>query len=145
MTARILRRLRYPNALRDDVVRLVAAHDFRLDRDVDAASARRFLAAHGLEQARRLVQLKRADLSVKHVPDEELEALERLAGGVESERESPHRLADLAVDGTDLLGLGYLEGPALGAALARLLDAVLDEPAANDRETLLTLARELAG
>ena len=75
MTARILRRLRYPNALRDEVVRLVAGHDFHLDRDVDAAAARRFLAAHGLEQARRLVQLKRADLSVKRIGPEELDAL----------------------------------------------------------------------
>ena len=144
MTARILRRLRYPNALRDEVVRLVAGHDFRLDRDVDAAAARRFLAAHGLEQARRLVQLKRADLSVKRVGPEELDALERLDHGVEGQQDSPYRLADLAVDGSDLLALGYREGPALGAALARLLDAVLDEPAANERETLLERARELA-
>ena len=48
---RILRRLRYPNALRESVVRLVAAHDFRLDGGVDAAVARRFLASHGLEHA----------------------------------------------------------------------------------------------
>ncbi len=143
-TARILRRLRYPNALRDEVVRLVAGHDFRLDRDVDEATARRFLAAHGLAQARRLVELKRADLSVKRVEPGELEALERLAGGIEAESGSPHRLADLAVNGDDLLALGYREGPALGATLARLLDAVLDDPAANERETLLERARELA-
>ena len=143
-TARILRRLRYPNALRDEVVRLVAGHDFRLDRDVDEATARRFLAAHGLAQARRLVELKRADLSVKRVELGELEALERLAGGIEAESGSPHRLADLAVNGDDLLALGYREGPALGATLARLLDAVLDDPAANERETLLERARELA-
>jgi tRNA nucleotidyltransferase/poly(A) polymerase len=143
-TARILRRLRYPNALRNDVVRLVAAHDFRLDRRTDAAAARRFLAAHGLEQARRLVQLKRADLSVKQVAPEEQEALEELAGGVERERNSPYRLGDLAVDGKDLLALGYREGPALGATLARLLDDVLDDPALNQRDTLLERARESA-
>ena len=143
-TARILRRLRYPNVLRDEVVRLVAGHDFRLDGDVDAAAARRFLAAHGLEQARRLIELKRADLSVKLVEPQELDALERLGQGIESQQGSPYRLADLAVDGNDLLALGYREGPELGAALARLLDAVLDDPGANDRDTLLELAGELA-
>jgi tRNA nucleotidyltransferase (CCA-adding enzyme) len=143
-TARILRRLRYPNALRDEVVRLVAGHDFRLDGDVDAAAARRFLAAHGLEQARRLIELKRADLSVKLVEPQELDALERLGQGIESQQGSPYRLADLAVDGNDLLALGYREGPELGAALARLLDGVLDDPGANDRETLLERAEESA-
>jgi tRNA nucleotidyltransferase/poly(A) polymerase len=144
-SGRVLRRLRYPNALRAAVVRLVAAHDFRLDGSVDAAAARRFLASHGLDLARELVQLKRADLAVKDVPPEERAALERLAGGLEAARDSPHRLSDLAVDGNDLLEVGFEEGPVLGAALARLLDDVLDDPALNERETLLQRARALAG
>lgn len=143
-TGRILRRLRYPNALRESVVRLVAAHDFRLDGGVDAAVARRFLASHGLEHARELVALKRADLSVKKIDPAELDALARLGEEIERERDRPHRLADLAVNGRDLLALGYREGPALGAVLARLLDDVLDDPAANDRETLLARAKGLA-
>lgn len=48
---------------------------------------------------------------------------------------------ELAVSGTDLLDAGVGAGPALGATLARLLDAVLDDPALNTRETLLALAR----
>ena len=48
------------------------------------------------------------------------------------------------MNGRDLLVLGYREGPALGAVLARLLDDVLDDPAANDRETLLARAKGLA-
>ena len=143
-TGRILRRLRYPNGLREDVVRLVAAHDFRLDGEVDAPFARRFLASHGLERARELVALKRADLSVKEVDAAELAALARLEQEIEGQRDRPYRLADLAVNGRDLLELGYREGPALGAALARLLDDVLDDPALNSREALLARARELA-
>ncbi len=143
-TGRILRRLRYPHGLREDVVRLVAAHDFRLDGEVDAPFARRFLASHGLERARELVALKRADLSVKEVDPAELAALARLEQEIEGQRDRPYRLADLAVNGRDLLELGYREGPALGAALARLLDDVLDDPALNSREALLARARELA-
>jgi hypothetical protein len=130
--------------LRDDVVRLVAAHDFRLDGEVDARFARRFLASHGLERARELVALKRADLSVKEVDPAELAALARLEQEIEGQRDRPYRLADLAVNGRDLLELGYREGPALGTALARLLDDVLDDPALNSREALLARARELA-
>ncbi|HEY9456611.1 MAG TPA: HD domain-containing protein, partial [Gaiella sp.] len=143
-TGRILRRLRYPNGLRDDVVRLVAAHDFRLDGEVDARFARRFLASHGLERARELVALKRADLSVKEVDAAELAALARLEQEIEGQRDRPYRLADLAVNGRDLLELGYREGPALGTALASLLDDVLDDPTLNSREALLARARELA-
>ena len=141
---RIRRRLRYPTGLWVAVVRLVAAHDFRLDGEVDAPFARRFLASHGLERARELVALKRADLSVKEVDPAELAALARLEQEIEGQRDRPYRLADLAVNGRDLLELGYREGPALGAALARLLDDVLDDPALNSREALLARARELA-
>ena len=133
----ILRRLRYPNVVRDEVRRLVAGHAFWLDGPIDGVFARRFLASHGVDRARRLLLHKRADLSAKNVEPWELEHLAALERLVEEERESPHRLADLAVDGTDLIGAGYREGPELGAALARLLDLVLDDPAANERERLL--------
>jgi tRNA nucleotidyltransferase (CCA-adding enzyme) len=142
VTGRVLRRLRYPNVLREQVVRLVAAHAFWLDGPIDALFARRFLASHGVESARLLVRHKRADLAAKHVEPWELEHLDELERLVEEQRESPHRLADLAVNGDDLIAIGYREGPALGAELARLLDVVVDDPAANDRATLLELARE---
>ncbi len=72
----------------------------------------------------------------------ELEAVSRLRDLLEQERVQPHRLADLAVDGSDLIALGYAEGPELGAALDALLDAVVDDPALNTRNRLLERARE---
>jgi len=62
---------------------------------------------------------------------------------LEEERTQPHRLGDLAVDGTDLLELGYGEGPELGRALDTLLDVVVDDPSLNTRDELLRRAREL--
>jgi len=141
-TGRVMRRLRYPNTLRDDVVRIVAGHSFWLEGVIDDRFARRFLASHGLDRARELVVHKRADLKAKAVEDWELEHLAELARHVEEQRDAVYRLGDLAVDGRDLLELGFREGPALGAELARLLDVVIDDPAANARETLLALARE---
>jgi putative nucleotidyltransferase with HDIG domain len=138
----IMRRLRYPNSLRGEVCRLVAGHAFWLDPPIDGLFARRFLASHGFDRARRLVLHKRADLHAKHVEKWELENLALLERLVEEHRGSAHRLADLAVDGDDLLDLGYREGPVLGAALARLLDLVLDDPDANERDTLLAEARQ---
>ena len=45
----------------------------------------------------------------------------------------------------DLIALGYRHGPLLGRALAELLAAVVDDPGANRRTTLLARARELLG
>ena len=131
-----MRRLRYPNALRDEVCRLVAGHAFWLDGPIDGLFARRFLASHGIDRARRARRSTSEPTSrAKRVEPWELEHLAQLERLLEEERESPHRLSHLAVDGNDLLAIGYREGPALGAALARLLDVVVDDPAANDRDT----------
>jgi tRNA nucleotidyltransferase (CCA-adding enzyme) len=54
----------------------------------------------------------------------------------------PVEIADLAVDGEDLMREGGVpRGPDLGEALRHLRDAVVEEPSRNHRETLLTLAR----
>lgn len=57
----------------------------------------------------------------------------------------PVEVTDLAVDGEDLMREGGVgRGPALGAMLRRLRDAVIEDPARNERALLLQLAREWA-
>ncbi|HEX6662803.1 MAG TPA: HD domain-containing protein [Gaiellaceae bacterium] len=138
--AEVLDRLRYPTRLRAQVTRIVRAHSFTL-ADVDELFARRFLREHGEETAFELVTLKECDLRSKWVPPEELEAAARLRLLLEQERSGPHRLSDLAVDGADLIELGFTEGPGLGRTLDSLLDAVVEDPALNTREQLLERAR----
>jgi tRNA nucleotidyltransferase (CCA-adding enzyme) len=135
-----MRRLRYPTNLRTHVIRLVRAHAFSLE-DVDELFARRFLREHGDDLAFDLVSHKEADLRGKKISQEELEAVARLRALLEQERSRPHRLTDLAVDGSDLIELGFAEGPALGRALESLLDDVVDDPALNTRDQLLERAR----
>jgi tRNA nucleotidyltransferase (CCA-adding enzyme) len=52
----------------------------------------------------------------------------------------PIALSDLALDGSDLEKLG-LHGPAVGATLRRLLDAVITDPRKNTHDALLELAK----
>ena len=139
-----LGRLRYPARLRTYVTRLVRSHAFPLE-GVDERFARRFLREHGDELAFDLVTLKEADLRGKRISQAELDAAARLRLLLEQERAQPHRLEDLAVDGSDLLELGFTEGPELGRTLDSLLDAVVDEPALNTREQLLERARAHVG
>ena len=44
--------------------------------------------------------------------------------------------------GNDLIAAGLAPGPALGAVLDRLLDAVLTDPRLNEKDKLLELARK---
>jgi tRNA nucleotidyltransferase (CCA-adding enzyme) len=142
---RALKRLRYPTRVRHHVVRIVAAHGFTVERSWDARAARRFLAEHGDQLARELIEHKAADLAAKKVSPSELAALEQLRELLLSERAQPHRISDLAVTGDDLLGLGFREGPELGRLLQALLDDVVDDPARNEPAWLLErAARELA-
>jgi tRNA nucleotidyltransferase (CCA-adding enzyme) len=142
LAGRALRRLRYPNDLRSRVVRIVRCHMLDIGKG-DALRARRLLARHGEELAFDLVDHKEADLRGKPNPDAELEALARFRAVLEAERSSPHRLSDLAVDGRDLIELGYEPGPALGRTLDRLLRDVVGDPSLNRREWLLARAEEL--
>ena len=144
LAAAALSRLRYPNDLRRRVIRIVRAHMLDPGKG-DPLRARRLLARYGDEVALDLLDHKEADLRGKREPadDADLEKLERFREVVAAARSSPHRLADLAVDGDDLIQLGYTPGPAIGQTLKALLHEVVDNPDLNTREQLLARAREL--
>ena len=143
IAGRVLGRLRYPVRLHARVVRIVRHHAFHLDGKIDGARARRFLREHGVDLAADLLALKRADLDAKRTEPWELPALDRLTAAVDAERESPHRLRDLALDGEDLLALGFTPGPALGRALRTLLDEVVEDPSRNEPDVLRERAKAL--
>ena len=50
-------------------------------------------------------------------------------------------MKDLAVNGNDLLALGY-QGKAIGETLNALLEGVLDETLPNERQALLDRAKQ---
>ena len=144
LAGQALARLRYPNELRSRVIRLVRAHMLDPGRG-DPVRARRLLARYGKGLTFELLDHKEADLRGKgHPPtSEDLERLARFRRIVQGELRSPYRLRDLAVDGDDLIALGYEPGPGIGRSLRALLDDVIRDPERNTREYLLERAREL--
>ncbi len=138
----ILARLRYPTRMQQRVTRIVRAHAFSIEAGINAATARRFLREHGDALAFDLIAHKEADLATKVGLETEQAALEQFRAQLEGQRDSPHRLADLAVRGTDLLAAGFDESPALGRVLELLLDEVVESPALNERGWLLARAAE---
>jgi len=136
-----LLRLRYPTRLSRRVVAIVREHPFRAeDLPRTPRDVRRFLAQHGDELAFDLVAHRRADLRAK---DKDATPVEELGAALRREQANPHRLGDLAIDGTDLIELGFRPGPALGRALEALLAEVVDEPKLNTRDELLARAKGL--
>jgi tRNA nucleotidyltransferase (CCA-adding enzyme) len=142
LAARALGRLRYPNALRAQVRRIVRWHMLDPGKG-DALRARRLLARHGDELALDLVDHRLADVRAKPNAQDAVAKLQAFRDVVERERSSPHRIADLAIDGNDLIAIGFEPGPKLGEALRKLLHDVVEDPARNTRHELLERAQEI--
>ena len=139
MADAVLLRLRCDNDTRTCVTRLVANHGNRYP--VEEKTARRLLSKFGPEDARRLLWVMQADKAACAPTSEaeqgEIGILLDLLDRVEAEAPCL-TLRDLAVRGGDLMALGYA-GPAIGEALNRLLEAVLDGRCENEKAALLAL------
>lgn len=139
----MLRRLRCSNELRETIVRLVEWHD----RDVPRTDKgiRRALRALGERDLRRLILVKRAD-NLAQAPgfwdrQREIDKAEAILDRL-LEEDMCFSLKQMAVNGKDLIGLGF-SGPAVGRALNALLERVADGELPNERDVLLEEARKL--
>ena len=139
----IMKRLRFDNETRNDVVELVYYHDATFE--VGKKYVKRWLNKIGEEQFRRLLEVRKADI-LGQKPDYEqsridkVDSIERLLEEVLQEDEC-FSLKDLAVNGKDLMDIGYKSGRQLGDALQGLLDCVIGEEVNNNKEDLLELAK----
>ena len=143
MADSLLRQLKAPNALREQVVTLIQQHMTRLPED--KKPLRRWVGRLGWDTLENLIILQEADMGSKGTgkPAEMVQFpnLRRLLEELQQE-ESCLSLRDLAVNGHDLMALGF-RGKAIGQALNALLEQVLDETLPNDREVLMEAASRL--
>jgi putative nucleotidyltransferase with HDIG domain len=142
---RLLERLRFPAEERAAIVHLVREHMFDYRAAWSDAAVRRWLRRVGEEAVADLFDVRIADLlgnGLKTGFPGQLEPLRRRIDRVRAESHALH-VRDLAVDGADVMrALGVGPGPAVGAALAALLEEVLEDPARNTRERLLARLAE---
>ena len=137
MADAILRRLKASNALRDEVVWLIAHH---MDRfPCDEKSARRCLSRNGLLRMERLTMMQMADFGGK-VDEGDLDEWLRLLREVD-QKEGILTLKTLAIRGNDLMPLGIPRGRRVGEILNRLLSLVLAGELPNERDALLEHVR----
>ena len=141
----VLRRLKAPTRLREDVVTLVELHMIRIEPTKKAV--RRWLSRLGEETLDRLLILMAADMAATAggISDSYIDfsTIRSLLAEIRTEN-ACLSLKDLAVNGHDLTALG-LSGPQIGQTMRRLLELVLDEKIENTKEALLTAAKEASG
>lgn len=144
MAETILTRLRFSKEMIRTVATLVKYHDVSITDD--EVRVKRWLNRLGEPMFRKLLAVNRAD-TLAHSPaaslrmemiDREAALLEKILAG-----QACFQLKDLAVHGEDLLQLGITKGPELGNLLRALLNAVLENRCFNQREALLSLAKQL--
>ena len=136
----LLRRLTAPNALREQAVTLIENHMTPLQPERKAL--RRTVSRLGREMTEKLLLLQEADMAGKGTGEDTgntwFSQVRQVLSRLDAEAAVP-TLKDLAVDGNDLLALGY-SGKEIGQCLNTLLARVIDETLPNTREALLTAA-----
>ena len=140
----VLHRLKAPNALREEVVLLIKHHMTPLEPD--KRILRRRLGQYGIETVQKMLTLQKADFAGKGVKDSDpqFSQVEALLEEILAE-EACFSLKDLAINGQDLIKLGFEPGPNMGACLSKLLEQVQDEKIPNEKEALLNAALLLKG
>lgn len=141
MARSIMRRLKASNEQCSLVTDLVAHHMFNYDPSWSDSAVRRFIKRVGLDRIDDLFALRLADQKAIHGRFDAT-LINELGGRIEGIVREGDALSvkDLAIGGNDLMAAGIPKGPAIGRVLDHLLETVLDDPAQNNREQLLTIA-----
>ncbi|MEX1997337.1 MAG: CCA tRNA nucleotidyltransferase [Candidatus Andersenbacteria bacterium] len=145
MAEKLLQRLRLPREVVQQVTHLVRHHMFYYDVGrVTEAGMRRLLHRVGRENFADLIKVRIAERKGSGVPKAEPYRLRHLQFMAEKVSRQAVTVAQLAVNGTDLIQELHLKpGPQIGGILNALLAEVLDNPVKNERSYLLQRAREL--
>lgn len=140
MTDSIMKRLRFDNETRNNVVELVYYHDATFK--VGKKYVKRWLNKIGEKQFRRLLQVKKSDNKAQNLElssdrIKELNEIEALIDEVLQEDEC-FSLKDLAINGKDVMQImGIEQGSKVGDWLNKVLEEVIDGKMKNDREELI--------
>ena len=120
--------LRLPNTVRKDILTLTRSAVMEVG--ATPKQARQWRHALG--------ELALPALSVRRAREEDTAETDALIRMVEAsmEKNEPVRIADLDINGTDLIALGFKPGRLLQDILCDLLEVVWNDPAKNTREEL---------
>jgi poly(A) polymerase/tRNA nucleotidyltransferase (CCA-adding enzyme) len=147
LAGRLCRSLKFSTADSERIVNLVRNHMFYYNvGEVTAASVRRLIKKVGRENLKDLIDLRISDRLGSGTKKAEPYKLRHLQYMFERVQNDPVSVKMLAVNGTDLMNnLKLPPSPKIGEILDVLLSEVIEDPAKNEKETLLKRAGELNG
>lgn len=145
IACRIMGRLKYSNSLRDKVKPLIEHHDRRIQPTKKAV--KKTLNLLGEEGTKDLLKIRWADITSQNITHLKPRAkkvflLQDLVKEVIESKE-PFTRKDLAINGNNLIRIGFKPGPQLGQALDILLNFVLEDPSVNNSTRLEFMASGL--
>lgn len=152
MATAMLQRFRFPTHAVETVEHLVRNHMYNHDPHLSDAAIRRFVRRIGVDQLERQFALRHADIAGSGLPKRD-DSNERFEARVheEIERKPPFAIADLAIDGSDVIAAlveagrvapGFRGDARVGSTLRWVFEQVTDSPERNDRQTLLAMLNE---
>ena len=136
----ILKRLRMDNDTIRDVSTLCLWHDFGIN-GASKKAVRRMLSQMGPQYFDQLVEIKKADMlgQSDYLLEDRQQRFDQLVQYHEEivRDKDPLSIAELKINGKDLIDMGIKPGPKMGEILQELLDSVLENPSMNKKETLI--------
>lgn len=142
----ILKSLKAPTKLISQVKTLVEYHDF--DCEENETSIKRLMSKIGGENTLLIFsEIRRADIMAQSDFNQEkrIRHIEKCADICRNliDENACISIPQLDISGNDLINIGFEKGQALGAALNRLLDEVIDGNVPNEKQRLLEFAEAL--
>lgn len=139
---KVLINLKYDNATISNVLTLIHYHDCTLKSKL---SIKKMLNKIGEEALRDLIKVQWADILAQNP----IYAKGRILNLVEVEKKlnliieenECYSLKNLKINGGDLISMGFRKGKKLGETLKYLLDVVIENPALNEKDELIKLAK----
>lgn len=166
MTKEIMTRLKFSNSEIEDTVNLVRWHMFFLPQSAinhentdeenkesrnesfkkgwsDNAIRRMIIRVGGHEQIDNLIKLRIADAASNPKSDFNPNDIEILSNRIADirQKESLMSIADLEINGKDLIKLGFKEGPEMKKVLNDILEKVVDDIELNKKDKLIEIAK----
>lgn len=139
----IMKRLRFDSSSISTIKQLILYHDREIGES--DKSIRKAVSDIGVDLFPALLLVKQADIKAQssYKAAERLEMLDKIRTAYERILAENQCLAikDLAVNGEDLMSIGFKPGKELGRVLKLLFERVLEQPELNSKEALRDIAK----
>ncbi len=131
-----LRRLKFDNKTIDNVVHLISRHMESMNVYTEK-SVKRLIRKIGTDNCRKLFYLQKADILSTNNPQfvDNIENAFEILDKILRDDEVVFR-KQLAIDGNDIIDLGFEEGRIVGQILEEITDLVADKKIANEKEAI---------